>query len=431
LSAPVAKWFAWYVIGLLCVLLTMSYIDRQVLSVLIVPISKDLGISDRQFGILIGLGFSVCYAVVIIPLAHLLDRGRRIRMVVTGALVWGGASLLSGFASSFGYLIACRALLAIGEAVLTPAVVTLIPDLFARRSRALPTSVYFGIPSIAITLTFLVGGATLRWAGNMEHYVHLAPWRITLIMMAVPTILVALLMLVTVSEPRRERPENVAIDTSARATVQYLGKNRRLYIGFYAGMSAISAVLLGIHAWMPTALVRAYAFTPAQASSSLGTYGIPAGLAGAILWPKIASILEARGRAGAMPFMMIAAALIGTLGASAYLLHSPTAAISAFAFMIFLLSAHSPLASLILQTVTPQGMRARATAINVFAISVIASSLGPMLVVWFGNFTGTAPPATLNAIVAVALILGPMAALAFIVAYAPIVRAVRTASLNP
>jgi predicted MFS family arabinose efflux permease len=424
-ATPIAKPFAWYVISLLCVLLTMSYMDRQILAVLIDPISKDLGISDHQFGLLIGLGFSLSYAVVIIPVAHFLDRGPRIKLVVLGALIWGSASLLSGFATSFKVLVACRALLAFGEAVLTPAVVTLIPDLFVRPSRPLPTSIYFGIPTVAITLTYLAGGAALRWATALEPHVHLAPWRLTLIIMAVPTILVAILMLVTVPEPARERSGRAALDTTARAAMRYLGDYRRLYIGFYIGMSAISAVVLAIHAWIPTALVRAYAMTPAQASSLLGTYGIPAGIAGAILWPKIAALLEARGHAGAMPFMMIAAAAFGTLGAIAYRLHSAEAAIMTFAFMTFLLSAHSPLGSLILQSVTPQGLRARATAINVFAISVIASSLGPMVVVWFNGAGAQIPAATLHAIVEASLALGAIAILAFAAMYAPIVRALQ------
>ena len=70
---PASGTYAWYVVFLCMVAYVFSFIDRQILALLIQPIRKDLDISDTQFSLLHGLAFSIFYATMGIPIARLAD----------------------------------------------------------------------------------------------------------------------------------------------------------------------------------------------------------------------------------------------------------------------------------------------------------------------------------------------------------------------
>ena len=66
--------YSWYVVAILLLAYTLSFIDRMILSLLVAPIRAALDISDTQVSLLIGLAFALFYTVLGLPLAWIADR---------------------------------------------------------------------------------------------------------------------------------------------------------------------------------------------------------------------------------------------------------------------------------------------------------------------------------------------------------------------
>ncbi|HBP1145598.1 MFS transporter [Pseudomonas plecoglossicida] len=147
----------WYVVAVLAMLYAVSMIDRFVLSVVAQPVTESLGLTNTQMGLLLGAGFAILYSLSGVPIAHLIDKGNRKRIVACGVLFWSLMTAASAFTTDFTSLMICRAGVAIGEAVLTPAAISLIGDMFSRKDRALPTSCYMATSNIMATGSFLLG----------------------------------------------------------------------------------------------------------------------------------------------------------------------------------------------------------------------------------------------------------------------------------
>lgn len=128
-----------YVVLVLLCAYVLSYIDRQILALLVGPIKADLGLSDTQIGLLQGLAFAVLFAIAGLPLGWWADRGDRRRIIAMGVGVWSLMTALCGTARSFTHLFLARAGVGIGEAALVPAAYSMISDLVPpeRRGRAL------------------------------------------------------------------------------------------------------------------------------------------------------------------------------------------------------------------------------------------------------------------------------------------------------
>ena len=133
---------AWYVVILCMIAYIFSFIDRQILSLLIAPIQADLGISDTQFGLLHGLAFSLFYATMGMPLASLSDRMSRPLIIAVGVALWSFATMACGLARGFGQLFLARVAVGAGEAGLSPATYSLISDLFPREKLGRAVAVY-------------------------------------------------------------------------------------------------------------------------------------------------------------------------------------------------------------------------------------------------------------------------------------------------
>ena len=70
-----------YVIGILLVVYTLNFIDRQIIAILSPAIKADLGINDTQLGFLKGFAFAMFYAIFSIPIARLADKSNRVNII--------------------------------------------------------------------------------------------------------------------------------------------------------------------------------------------------------------------------------------------------------------------------------------------------------------------------------------------------------------
>src|SRR5688572_19046556 len=107
---------AWWVVIVLMLCFTLSYVDRQILAFLVGPLKADLGLTDTQVGLLQGLSFAIFYTLLGLPAGLLADRFSRRNVIVIGVVVWSLMTTLSSIARSYFTLTLARMGLAAGEA---------------------------------------------------------------------------------------------------------------------------------------------------------------------------------------------------------------------------------------------------------------------------------------------------------------------------
>jgi MFS family permease len=112
--------YAWYVVGVLVLAYTFSFIDRQILGLLVTPIKRDLNIGDFEVGLLGGLAFALFYTFLGLPIGRLADRANRRNIIAVGIAFWSVMTAACGLAKSFWTLFLARMGVGVGEAALSP-----------------------------------------------------------------------------------------------------------------------------------------------------------------------------------------------------------------------------------------------------------------------------------------------------------------------
>jgi MFS family permease len=259
--------YAWCVVAILIGTAIMSYTDRQVLSLLVDPVRRDLGISDTEVSLLLGTAFAVVYGLAGIPFGLLADRTSRRNLIFAGVLVWSAGTVACGYSHSFVQLFAARIVVGLGESVLSPAAISLISDYFPPARRGMAVGCFLAGIAIGIGAAILIGGGVLQvvesgaLAGTALATV--APWRMVLLLIGMPGFLWALLILL-IKEPARR----VAVEALA-TTVQTRGALWRIAPVYFVVATA-SLVDNAVGAWAPTLLIRGFGRDPAQVGLQLG-----------------------------------------------------------------------------------------------------------------------------------------------------------------
>lgn len=128
--------YEWYVVGLCMVAYIFSFVDRQILALMIEPIKADLQISDTQFSLLHGLAFSLFYAFMGMPIAYLADRFSRPKIIAVGVVVWSLMTAACGLSKNFLHMFLARIGVGVGEAALSPSAYSMFSDMSPRRNWA-------------------------------------------------------------------------------------------------------------------------------------------------------------------------------------------------------------------------------------------------------------------------------------------------------
>ena len=182
-----------YALWLLLAIYVVNFLDRQVINILAEPIKNELHLLDWQLGLLSGFAFGLVYTLLGFPLARAADRGNRV-WIISGCLAaWSGFTGLCGFAQNFTQLVAARAGVGIGEAGCTPTSHALIADYTPKEKRASALAFYAMGTPIGSLLGLALGGFLADSFG----------WRVAFLVAAAPGLLLALLALATLKEPRR------------------------------------------------------------------------------------------------------------------------------------------------------------------------------------------------------------------------------------
>lgn len=377
----------WLVVALLSLLYAISFVDRMIIALLVDPIRTDLGVSDTQIGLLFGLGFALLYTLCGIPIAHLVDRGNRRRILLAGVLLWSGTTLLSAFADNYAMLLVSRAGVAVGEAVLTPTAISMIADLFPRERRSLPTSIYSMVGAVMGSGAFIVGAGAIVLANALGAAYDISVWRLTLAIVAAPGFVAAALFAWLVAEPPRGAHDPAAGSaTSLAEAARYTLRHGGLYLAFFCGVGFMLVVAMSLVAWAPTFLVRVHGLSAAQAGVMFGGVAV----AGSIVGTLSVSFVIRRLGGGSPERGVIRAAMLYALIAAptlAVAIHAGTVAVvlGGIAVAMLGLSASAVLGPLLVQLTTPSDMRARMAALYLLLSGLLSLGIGPLLVSFFAE----------------------------------------------
>jgi len=297
---------AYRTLTVLFLVYVISYFDRQILSILMEPIRREIDLSDTQLGFLSGIGFFLIYALCGLPLARLADRYSRKKLITICLVVWSGMTALCGAAHNFTHLLLARMGVAVGEGGGGPASHSMIADLFPHGKRSGALAFY----SCGVPLGVLLGLAVGGWIN--EHF----SWRAAFLAAGIPGLLLAGVLWFWVPEPKRTLA--VADSPLTLQSLVPLAEIRLLWqiksfrrMAIAASLQALSAYSLT--QWNPTYFIRTFGIGTAEVGLNLGliagTTGVIGTLAGGIIAdrlgrtsPKWYALLPALAILVTMPF---------------------------------------------------------------------------------------------------------------------------------
>ena len=257
-------------LALLTALNLLNYIDRSVLYAVQDLVKAEFHRSDAAFGLLTSVFFIfyMCAAPFMGPLA---ERFSRKSVIIAGAWVWSGATLLTAFTHDFTGLLIRHTLVGIGEVsfvVLSP---TFVADMFPQSQRGRVMGIFYLAIPVGTALGYVLGGLMGPAYG----------WRAPFYVGAAPGAFLALLLLF-IPEPALGQFDHLE-KSPDRDTLKGLARNPAFLTATF-GMAMMTFALGGLQVWMPTFLHRVHDYTLGQANNlfglSIAVNGLVASLAG-------------------------------------------------------------------------------------------------------------------------------------------------------
>lgn len=381
---------AWATVAILMVAYVLSFVDRQILNLLVEPIRRDLAINDTQMSLLMGLSFALFYTVCGIPLGRVADTRSRRGLIAVGILFWSAATAACGMAKLYWQFLLCRIGVGVGEAALSPAAYSLIADSFPAERRATAISVYSMGVYLGSGLAFLVGGLVIQFAsaqGDVTLPVlgEVRPWQLIFLILGVAGVFFTLLMLAIKEPVRRGAGAGVAVPLSEVG--RYIRANRRTVLLHNFGFAGLAFAGYGSAAWIPTFYIRTYGWDAGQVGIVYGCIVAVFGCLGIVFGGRLADLMAKRGRSDAN----MRVGLYAALGALPMVVLFPLMDSAFWASMllapaVFCLSMPFGVAPAAIQEIMPNSMRGQASAIYLFVITLIGLGVGPTAVALVTDF---------------------------------------------
>lgn len=385
----------WYVLAILTAVYAMNIADRFSIATLLEPIRRELELSDSGIAFLTGFALAMFYVTVGIPIAALADRANRRNILAVSLAIWSGMTALCGLARNYGELLLTRFAVGIGEAGGTPPSTSILADKFSPAARPMALTIFALGACIGSWLGTSVAGAAAERGG----------WRLAFLVLGIPGLILALLVAVTVREPRRGQLDSHAAASGPDATrvtafdifrqlidtARFMLRQRSA-VHLVVGGSVATFWSWGLMWWTPTFLQRSHALSVGEAGGLLGPMHLVAGTAGTLFAAVVMGLPAARDPRFVTRFLTWLTVLSTVPSFLAYEVTTLRAAtVLLWIFVPAVYFYIGPILGL-LQNVMPANMRAGAVAILLFTANVANLILAPQLVGllsdWFAGSFG-------------------------------------------
>jgi predicted MFS family arabinose efflux permease len=374
--------YRWYALVLLTTVYAFNIADRYVISTLIEPIKAELRLSDSAIGLLTGTALAIVYTGMGMPLARIADRGERRLLLAISIAVWSVMTAACGMATSFVFLLLARIGVGLGEAGATPASQSLLADLFSFRERMPAMSIF----AIGAALGSLLGGAAGGFIGEAFG------WRSAFLGLAVPSLLLAPLVWLSLREPARSG--SLASAAESNNTVLELwrfAKSQKALLHTLIGATVCTFWSWGLLWWTPAFLARSYGFSTGEAGLLLGLINGIGGTVGVLIGGLIihrVGLRDPRRQCSSLAVIVTVATVASVV---AY-------AVADRVLMIGMMSIFIPVAYLYLapafgwiQSLAPPRMRATYSAVFLFGANIANLAVAPQLIGYGSDLLAARP----------------------------------------
>lgn len=381
-SAPASMVYAWTVVAILMVAYVISFIDRQILNLLVGPIRRDLGISDTQMSLLMGFSFAIFYSILGMPLGRVADSRSRRGLIAVGIVVWSLMTALCGSARSYLQLFLFRIGVGVGEAALSPAAYSLIADYFPPQRRATAISVYSAGIYLGSGIAYLLGGLVIQFVSAQGEVIlplvgSTRPWQVVFYILGIAGLLFSVAF-IFVREPPRQGTQAVV---PLREVIAYLWRHRRAVLCHNFGFAMLAFCSYGAAAWIPTFYIRSFGWSMGQVGVIYGLLVMIFGTAGIVWGGRLTDRWMQQGKTdGALRVGLWACALCVASSWVYLLMPSAELAMLAMVPAIFALGMPFGAAPAAIQEIVPPRMRGQASAVYLLIANLVGLGIGPTAV---------------------------------------------------
>jgi predicted MFS family arabinose efflux permease len=355
-----------------------SYLDRQILAILQELIRADLQLSDTQLGLLAGFAFALFYATLGIPVARLADRSNRVNIIAIALAVWSVMTAVCGLAQNFVQLLLARIGVGIGEAGSSPPSHSIIADLYPPERRAGAMGIY----SLGVVLG-AAGGSII--GGELA---ALFGWRVAIMAVGLPGVLLAVIVKLFVVEPRRGLSDaRQQTQTERDAAAPTLTHGFRALIADRAAFHLVMGVTItaligyGQTAFGPSFLIRSLGLGLTDISRFVAPIGAVMGTTSALMGGWLANIAAKRYGLHAQAWLVLVMKSVGLpLSFLFYLAGDATSALIAYFASLLLTNSYLGPTFALIQGLAPLRMRALWAAVTLLVINLIGLGLGPTMI---------------------------------------------------
>lgn len=348
----------------------VSIFDRFVFALALEPIKVDLHLSDTQLGLMTGIAFAAFYALAGIPIARWADRGNRITIAAVTMGLLGVMLAFCGVVTNFIQLLLARAGVAVGEAGCMPTAQSLLADYFDRAERPQAMAIYFMFYPISMIAGYLVGGWLVDGFG----------WRTTFLILGVPGVIAAILIKLTLKEPRLIRPKETTVEPPNLTDVSKILWGKMTFRHLITAFCVAYFFQMGTSQWLAAFFMRNHGMGAAELGAwlalSWGVFGAMGNYMGGYLATRYAARKEKLQLRG----LAVVVVLGGVANAVTYLSPSQNIALVFVAAGAFFGSlANGPVFSII-QGLVNENMRSVTLAIIFMFANLIGFGFGPLAI---------------------------------------------------
>jgi len=382
---------AWYTIFVLGLVTTFAQLDLGIVSLLVQPIKRDLGISDFQMSLVLGFSFAVFYTLIGLPISRFIDTHSRKLILNLGLITWSLATALTGLAQNFHHLLLARIFVGAGESVNQPASLSIISDLFPREK--LPRAIALKQIGVVVgsAASMLLGAFVIHMLIDAEP-VHtpfgiIRGWQWVFICVGMPGLLVALLLTLSVKEPARRGPAPTpGIErVNLRQTIRYLLLHVSLFGPMFVSMAF--ANLSGERMWMPAFYERSFGWGPAFVGMLQGIGSLVVVPIGLFIGIWLAEHYARRGFDDAPMRVVFMSRLVGLpFQILAPLMPDPWLVLAFSQIGTATVAMAGPSLNAAFQIIAPNHMRGQVTALYMFVFTLIGTGIAPSLTAGFTDF---------------------------------------------
>lgn len=370
------------VLVLLTALSALTFMDRQILAVLLQPIKQEFGFSDLQIGLITGLGFALTFGALGIPLGRLADKHERRSLIAWCRGIGGCIAAAGALATGAGGLTASRAGAALGDAGGGAASMSMLADLYKPHERSRAMSVFGVGGALGALLALLLGPMFAQWWG----------WRVTMVIIGAAIVLLSLVLRLTVREPVRAlthaaQPEQAA---APRQSAVLLIWNESVTRFLIVGAACALIAGLSIGAWNVALLARRFDLDLKQAGG-LSAVAAFLSVSGSLFSGWLTDRLAKRDVRWQIRVPVIGIGMAVVFGLAYLLVADDLFGISVACMLVysFFTAWWAPATYAALSLIVPAQRRATASAMVLMAGALLGNGVGPIAAGWLSDALNT------------------------------------------